>query len=182
MTHRDGIEEDHYPNGAGNALFQRRASRHASVRRRGGGDPDAPPCAPAAAGPLPAQPAARGDAGFPRRRHALSAPQAADAGQPRRDASPARGRRLPAPLRLHHDRRRIPRHAAMGLSDPQAVRSAVHGLPADELSRPARRIVVAGARSGGGAQRSRRPPGRGQRAELRMRDAGGQGPCLRSAL
>ena len=34
------------------------------------------------------------------------------------------------------------------LSDPQGGRRAVRGLRADELSRPARRIVVAGARSG----------------------------------
>ena len=86
-------------------------------------------------------------------------------GQPRRDASPPDRGRFSPPLRLPDLRRRLPRHAAVGLSDPQRSRRAVRRLCADELSRPARRIVVACARSGDRAQRPHRPDDRRPRTE-----------------
>ena len=96
--------------------------------------------------------------------------------QPRRDASPADRRRFRPPLRLHHHRRRLSRHAAMGLSDPQAPRGAVRGLHPDQLSGPARRIVVAGARGGDRPQRAHQPSDRRPGAGLRLRDAGREAP------
>ena len=55
------------------------------------------------------------------------------------------------------------------LSDPQGGRLAVRGLCADELSRPARRIVVARARSGDRPQRPHRARDRRREPHLRLR-------------
>ena len=79
------------------------------------------------------------------------------------------GARFLAAVRLHHLRRRLPRHAAVGLSDPEEARGAVLRLHPDELSRPARRIVVAGARGGRRPQQAHQPADRRPRAGLRLR-------------
>ena len=78
-------------------------------------------------------------------------------------------RRFFAALRLPDLRRRLSRHAAMGLSDSQGGRRAVCDLCADKLSGSARRIVVAGARSGDCAQRPRRSRDRRPRPQVRLR-------------
>ena len=78
-----------------------------------------------------------------------------------------RGRFLPA-LRLPDLRRRLSRHAAIRLSDPQGGRRAVRDLCGDELSRPARRIVVAGARGRDRAQQPHRPRDRRPQPHLRL--------------
>ena len=80
---------------------------------------------PAAAGPVPAQSPARSDAALSYARGEIAAPVRARFRQPRRNASPHDRRRFFAPLRLPDLRRRLSRHAAMGLSDPQGSRRAV---------------------------------------------------------
>ena len=100
---------------------------------------------------VPAEPAARSVAGVPRRRAPLAAPRAGRSRLARRDASPAHRARFPPPLRVPHVRRRLSRQSALRAADPEEIRRAVRALHPDQLSRPARRIVVAHA----GSARSR---------------------------
>ena len=71
-------------------------------------------------------------------------------------------------LRLPDVRRRLSRQSRARLSDPRRRRHAVRGLCADRLPRPARRIVVARARSGDRQAREHRPCDRRREPQIRL--------------
>ena len=176
-------EDDDHPRRTGDALLQRRQRADAAVRARRRRDPDAASRA-ARSGPTAFQPNRLLEV-TPEflervvrylRRRGLDIVSLDE-------VLPAPGRAgFLAPLRLHHHRRRLSRHAAMGLSDPQALRRAVRRLYPDELPGPAGRVVVARARGRGGAQQPRHAAARRRRAGLRLRDGDGEARPLRPAL
>ena len=105
------------------AVFHRRASCAQASGRRRRRDPDAASRAAAAAGPASSRTAcskSRRDSSSAWSR--CCAARGVDHRQPRRDASPPDRARFQPPLRLPDVRRRLSRHAAMRLSDPQAIR------------------------------------------------------------
>src|ERR1700737_2673929 len=83
----ESVAKNRHSRRSRDALFQRRPSPDASVRLWARGHPDAASCAPAPAGPLSAQPAARNKDKLSRRRRALAASFAYRSRQPRRIAS-----------------------------------------------------------------------------------------------
>ena len=168
------IEENHHPDRAGNALFQRHASFDAPAGGRRRRHPDAASRAPAAPGRVSAQPPAGSHAAVPGGAAGAARARAYRRGLARRDARPLHRRRFQAPLRLHHLRRRLQGPDALGLSAAEKIPDAVRALRPDQLPRPARRIVVGRARSGDRAEQPHRHGDQRQGSVLRMRQRAGK--------
>ena len=177
-----GREENHHSRRSGDALLQRPLSPDAALPGRRRGDFDHAPCAAAAQRGVPAQPAARNQPGLLRAPAAAAQARAGGRGVARRDAPAPDHRRLQAPFRLPHLRRRLQGFAAVGLSAAQEIRNAVRALYPDQLPGPARRIVVGGAGSGDRAEQPHRPDDQRQAAVRRLRDRRREARGLRSAL
>ena len=91
-------------------------------------------------------------------------------------------RRFQAPLRLHHLRRRLQGSDALCLSVAEEIPAAVRALHPDQLSRPARRIVVGRARSGDRAEQPHRHGDQRQGPVLRVRHGEGKARSVRPGL